>query len=69
MVFIFCVLSACLFETDAEDPTVTVTEGELLGKTALFEENEFINVSKMVDLFLVSIIIMPRNSDAVIIQV
>ncbi|XP_795830.2 cholinesterase 1 [Strongylocentrotus purpuratus] len=35
-----------------QNPRVTVTEGNLVGKTVQFSENQFINVTKNVDMFL-----------------
>ena len=38
---------------DAKSQTIPVKEGTLTGRTGLFEENDVINASKHVDMFLV----------------
>ncbi|XP_054751989.2 cholinesterase 1-like [Lytechinus pictus] len=48
---LFAVLSLFV-AIQAQDPTVTVAEGNLVGKTVQFIESQFINVSKNVDVFL-----------------
>ncbi|XP_054751994.2 cholinesterase 1-like [Lytechinus pictus] len=52
LMLIYCVILVYQFGISSEDPTVTVTEGELFGKTLLFEEYESINILKLVDVFL-----------------
>ena len=48
LVFVSCAV--------CQDPTVSVAEGILVGKTVNFDENRYINVTKQVDVYQVSII-------------
>ncbi|XP_071490022.1 cholinesterase-like [Diadema antillarum] len=49
---IILTISAVIWTSDADNPTVTVTEGVLVGKTVRFSENTHINKTVDVDVFL-----------------
>ncbi|XP_789451.3 cholinesterase 1 [Strongylocentrotus purpuratus] len=50
---IFLAISvSTIIVVSGQNPRVTVTEGNLIGKTVRFSENQFINVTKNVDMFL-----------------
>nr|XP_054750094.1 uncharacterized protein LOC129255792 [Lytechinus pictus] len=52
---LFCILVlfvSSILVVSGQNPRVTVTEGELVGKTVEFSEDRFINVTKNVDIYL-----------------
>ena len=54
MFSIILAISVSAIVVAGQSPRVNVTEGILVGKTVQFTENQFINVTKNVDMFLVS---------------
>ncbi|XP_054751133.1 cholinesterase 1-like [Lytechinus pictus] len=52
MRFLSIILLALIVAIKGESPRVTVNEGTLVGKTVEFSENQFINVTKNIDMFL-----------------
>ncbi|XP_071505733.1 acetylcholinesterase-like [Diadema antillarum] len=42
----------CICKSDADNPRTKVSEGVVMGKTELFTENQFINVSAEIDIYL-----------------